>query len=171
MKKDEVLSKLASGEITQEEASRLLVEATETRRGLYCKVSPKGAISVYGLQRMPVTLYVEQWSGPPHFRGRDPHLYVGTPCGTERKWHLGRFPRARVSRGLNRVFGAVSIKSRVLSETRNCKSPREPLPARSGGPDTGCRGERSAGGTYGRNSLRRVGSVQNRKLNTEWKRD
>ena len=61
MKKDEVLSKLASGEITQAEASRLLDEATETRRGLYCKVSPKGAISVYGLQRMPVTLYVEQW--------------------------------------------------------------------------------------------------------------
>ncbi len=29
--------------------------------GLYCKVSPKGGVSVYGLQRMPVTLYVEQW--------------------------------------------------------------------------------------------------------------
>ena len=25
------------------------------------KVSAKGALSVYGLQRMPVTLYVEQW--------------------------------------------------------------------------------------------------------------
>ena len=25
------------------------------------KVSPKGAVSLYGLQRMPVTLYVEQW--------------------------------------------------------------------------------------------------------------
>jgi hypothetical protein len=24
-------------------------------------VSEKGAVSVYGLQRMPVTLYVEQW--------------------------------------------------------------------------------------------------------------
>ena len=32
-----------------------------TRELLYCKVSEKGAISVYGLQRMPVTLYVEQW--------------------------------------------------------------------------------------------------------------
>ena len=28
---------------------------------LYCKVSEKGACSVYGLQRMPVTLYEEQW--------------------------------------------------------------------------------------------------------------
>jgi hypothetical protein len=31
------------------------------KASLYCKVSEKGAISVYGLQRMPVTLYVEQW--------------------------------------------------------------------------------------------------------------
>jgi len=27
-----------------------------------CKVSEKGAVSVYGLQRMPVTLYAEQWT-------------------------------------------------------------------------------------------------------------
>jgi len=25
------------------------------------KISPKGALSVYGLQRFPVTLYAEQW--------------------------------------------------------------------------------------------------------------
>ena len=31
------------------------------RNGLKMKVSKKGAISVYGLQRFPVTLYVEQW--------------------------------------------------------------------------------------------------------------
>jgi hypothetical protein len=29
--------------------------------GLYCKVSPKGGVSVYGLGRFPVTLYYEQW--------------------------------------------------------------------------------------------------------------
>ena len=28
---------------------------------LYCKVGQKGGISVYGLQRMPVTLYASQW--------------------------------------------------------------------------------------------------------------
>ena len=61
MKKDEILAKLAQGEITPEEASRFLDEADAPRRGLYCKVSPKGALSVYGLQRMPVTLYMEQW--------------------------------------------------------------------------------------------------------------
>jgi hypothetical protein len=62
MKRDEILQKLASGELTVAAANQLLEEADEQKRGsLYCKVSQKGAISVYGLQRMPVTLYVEQW--------------------------------------------------------------------------------------------------------------
>lgn len=63
MEKDEILSKLASGQIGVDEAKALLGEIEPERRGnLYCKVSPKGALSVYGLQRMPVTLYVEQWT-------------------------------------------------------------------------------------------------------------
>ncbi len=62
MKKDDILAKLAAGEISTDEASKLLEEAEQAKRGsLYCKVSQKGAISVYGLQRMPVTLYLEQW--------------------------------------------------------------------------------------------------------------
>ncbi len=62
MKKEEILTKLAAGEISAEEASKLLDQAeTENRGSLYCKVSQKGAVSVYGLQRMPVTLYLEQW--------------------------------------------------------------------------------------------------------------
>ena len=62
MKKDEILAKVAAGELPVEEASKLL-EAEQPKRGqLYCKVSEKGAVSVYGLQRMPVTLYVEQWT-------------------------------------------------------------------------------------------------------------
>jgi len=62
MNKEEILAKLASGELKVEEASKLLAEVDQPKRGsLYCKVSEKGACSVYGLQRMPVTLYVEQW--------------------------------------------------------------------------------------------------------------
>ncbi len=62
MNKDEILAKLAAGEIAAEEASKLLDELeSERRTSLYCKVSQKGAVSVYGLQRMPVTLYAEQW--------------------------------------------------------------------------------------------------------------
>lgn len=61
MKREEILAKLAAGEISAEDAAKLLDQAEQPKRGLYCKVSPKGAISLYGLQRMPVTLYVEQW--------------------------------------------------------------------------------------------------------------
>ncbi len=60
MKKEDVLAKVAAGELTIEQASKMLTDEAP-KRGLYCKVSQKGAISVYGLQRMPVTLYVEQW--------------------------------------------------------------------------------------------------------------
>jgi hypothetical protein len=62
MDKEQVLQKLASGEIGIAEAKTMLEGLEQDRRGtLYCKVSPKGALSVYGLQRMPVTLYAEQW--------------------------------------------------------------------------------------------------------------
>jgi len=63
MNKEEILAKLAAGELKVEEASKMLAEVEQPKRGqLYCKVSEKGAVSVYGLQRMPVTLYVEQWT-------------------------------------------------------------------------------------------------------------
>ena len=62
MKKEEILAKLAAGKMDTQEASKLLDELEQQKRAsLYCKVSQKGALSVYGLQRMPVTLYVEQW--------------------------------------------------------------------------------------------------------------
>ncbi len=59
MTKQEILAELAAGKLDVNEADRLL--STLERGSLYCKVSPKGAMSLYGLQRMPVTLYVEQW--------------------------------------------------------------------------------------------------------------
>lgn len=62
MNRDEILAKLAAGELKVEEASKLLSDLDSAKRtALYCKVSEKGAVSVYGLQRMPVTLYMEQW--------------------------------------------------------------------------------------------------------------
>jgi len=61
MTNEEILQKVASGELSPDDASKLLKPATPPRGTLYCKVSEKGAISIYGLQRMPVTLYVEQW--------------------------------------------------------------------------------------------------------------
>jgi len=35
---------------------------TRTSKGVSLKVSEKGAVSVYGLGRFPVTLYKEQWA-------------------------------------------------------------------------------------------------------------
>ena len=61
MTNEEILQKVASGEISPDEAAKLIKTTAPPRGTLYCKVSEKGAISIYGLQRMPVTLYVEQW--------------------------------------------------------------------------------------------------------------
>jgi hypothetical protein len=64
-KRRSLLMKLATGEITLDEADKVLQSEQSSgpaRSGpMYFKVSVKGAISAYGLQRMPVTLYVEQW--------------------------------------------------------------------------------------------------------------
>lgn len=50
----------------QSELERLRAENAALKRtssrGLSLKVSEKGALSVYGLGRFPVTLYKEQWT-------------------------------------------------------------------------------------------------------------
>lgn len=62
MSKEDILARVAARELSIDEASKLLAEDEQKRKGnLHCKVSPKGALSLYGLQRMPVTLYVDQW--------------------------------------------------------------------------------------------------------------
>jgi hypothetical protein len=61
LSKEAILEKLQLGELTVDEAEKLLDLVAPTRGQLYCKVSAKGAVSVYGLQRMPVTLYAGQW--------------------------------------------------------------------------------------------------------------
>jgi hypothetical protein len=62
MTKEEILAQVAAGKLPVDEAAKLLADQEPAKRGtLYCKVSPKGGMSLYGLQRMPVTLYVEQW--------------------------------------------------------------------------------------------------------------
>ena len=51
---------------THDEIERLRAENERLRRtaskGISLKVSEKGAVSVYGLGRFPVTLYKEQWA-------------------------------------------------------------------------------------------------------------
>ncbi len=56
---------MAQEDDLREEIARLRTENEQLRRqesgGLRFKVSEKGALSVYGLGRFPVTLYKEQW--------------------------------------------------------------------------------------------------------------
>ncbi len=61
MDRETILRKLSAGELSVEEADQLLAQNDQKRGSLYCRVSQKRAISVYGLQRMPLTLYLEQW--------------------------------------------------------------------------------------------------------------
>jgi hypothetical protein len=55
-----------SDEDVQAEIERLRAENQRLKRGakqgVSLKVSEKGAVSVYGLGRFPVTLYKEQWA-------------------------------------------------------------------------------------------------------------
>ena len=54
-------------ESVEEELARLRAENEKLKKkaggpkDMYFKVSQKGAVSVYGLGRFPVTLYKEQW--------------------------------------------------------------------------------------------------------------
>ncbi len=54
-----------SAEQMKEELERLRAENDALKkvkeRGISLKVSEKGAVSVYGMGRFPVTLYKEQW--------------------------------------------------------------------------------------------------------------
>jgi len=44
------------------EAENANLKDARQRNGLKMKVSQKGAVSVYGMGRFPVTLYAEQWT-------------------------------------------------------------------------------------------------------------
>ena len=56
-----ILAQVAAGKLSPDQAVAQLKTAPKSNGSLSCKVSQKGAVSVYGLQRMPVTLYAEQW--------------------------------------------------------------------------------------------------------------
>ncbi|MFH1921768.1 MAG: hypothetical protein ABIP48_18035 [Planctomycetota bacterium] len=71
MTQQEILTQLKSGKLSVDDASKLLTAMAPAKSNgkLSLKVSRKGAISLYGLQQMPVTLYVEQWERLLAFKG------------------------------------------------------------------------------------------------------
>lgn len=58
---EELLIKVKNGEISIDEAQQQLkqLKLSDLKKVTY-KISPKGAISFYGLRRMPITLYLEE---------------------------------------------------------------------------------------------------------------
>ena len=58
---------MSEDETPEQELARLraenarLRESKATARGVSCKVTEKGGVSVYGMGRFPVTLYAGQW--------------------------------------------------------------------------------------------------------------
>lgn len=62
MTTNDILVKIAAKEISVEDGQRMIEQLNTKPVGkLSMKVSEKGGLSVYGLQRMPVTLYAQQW--------------------------------------------------------------------------------------------------------------
>jgi hypothetical protein len=42
--------------------SKLEEERSKGKKSIYLKVSAKGAVSLYGIRRFPVTFYMEEWN-------------------------------------------------------------------------------------------------------------
>jgi hypothetical protein len=59
MSVQEIMNRVASGELSPTDAVSLM--PTKAAVKLSMKVSDKGALSLYGMGRFPVTLYKEQW--------------------------------------------------------------------------------------------------------------
>ena len=81
-----ILNQLAAGKLTQEQALAQLKTAPKSNGNgaLSCKESEKHALSVYGLQRMPVTLYAEQWERLLAF-AEEIKSFIGSHPGLARK--------------------------------------------------------------------------------------
>lgn len=67
---EQALAKFKAGHVTLEALQEWLADRekavvakakAESQQPLSCKVAASGAVSVYGFQRMPITLYAEQW--------------------------------------------------------------------------------------------------------------
>jgi len=55
----DITEKIASGTISAVDGSKQIADLINSKKLQY-KVSPKGAISFYGLRKMPITLYLEE---------------------------------------------------------------------------------------------------------------
>lgn len=77
------MSNLSQIEKLQAELAAAKAELAKVKapRPITVKVSPKGAVSVYGLQRFPVTLYAAQWKRLVREIGRVTDFIASNPEG------------------------------------------------------------------------------------------
>jgi hypothetical protein len=59
MSVQEILTRVAAGELSPADAASLMPAKTAAKLSL--KIGEKGGLSLYGMGRFPVTLYREQW--------------------------------------------------------------------------------------------------------------
>jgi hypothetical protein len=62
MTNQEILEQVSAGKLDPTEAAALLAAVSATRGNLTLKVSEKGAVSMYGLRRFPITFYKDEWA-------------------------------------------------------------------------------------------------------------
>ena len=56
-----IFKMVAEGQLTPQQGQEKMAELQKAaKKTLTYKISPKGAISFYGLRRMPITLYIEE---------------------------------------------------------------------------------------------------------------
>ena len=89
MSKFEILNAVAAGEMSVEQGSQLL-SAMAKPKPLTLRVSVKGTLSVYGLQRMPVSLYIDQWERLWGFTDEMQEFAESNADRLKRKDHLKR---------------------------------------------------------------------------------
>jgi hypothetical protein len=75
----------------------------EASSNIRMKVSEKGAVSIYGMGRFPVTLYKEQWVEAARHGGRDSRVHC-------------RERRAIEGEGLNRVPGIATVSATTTDQ-------------------------------------------------------
>lgn len=86
--KSEAMNKFKSGEITMEEALAII---NGPGAKIYFKISKKGGISCYGLQRMPVTLYLQQWQRFFEFCGSSLPAAIKALIGTTERHEISKY--------------------------------------------------------------------------------
>lgn len=111
-----ILQDIAAGIITPEEGQKLLKETKEETSGISLKVGPKGGICIYGLRRMPISLYYNELVAI-----MDHMLTSDWKFNDETETFL-RDNDDRMSKGKTKK--SVAVKKKTMPEQINPKFPR-----------------------------------------------